>query len=459
MAIPPRPPESLQGRDRNPELRLDNGSRVAVIGGGPAGSFFSYFLLTMAGQAGLDIAVDVYEPRDFSQPGQSGCNKCGGIIYGSLVQSLATDGISLPSSVVQQGIGGYTFHTDEGSVRIKPPSEEKRIASVRRGAGPCGVALSLAASFDGFLLTLAEGKGARILRERVTEAVMIEGRPLVTTKSGRTEEYDLLAGALGVNSPDLRLFAGWGTGYAPPATTRTHITEILLGNDAIDKCLGDTMHVFLLDIPRLAFAAIIPKGEYATVCLLGDGIDQEMVDSFFRRPEVMRCFPSGWAPAGAQCRCFPSVTLGGAEGAYGDRFVMIGDCYVSRRYKDGIGSAYRTAKSAAQTAFMTGISGRDFHRHYRPVCDAIVNDNRFGKAVFGATNLIKRSSFLRRGVMRMTNAEQSGFASPRMSGVLWDTFTGNESHRNVFFRTLQPAFLARLLRETVMGWVFSLKSP
>ena len=454
----PRPPETPPARDRNPDLRLKRGSRVAVIGGGPAGSFFSYFLLTMAKQAGLDIGVDVYEPRDFSQPGQSGCNKCGGIIYGSLVQSLAADGISLPSSVVQQGIAGYTFHTDEGSVRIKPPSEEKRIASVRRGAGPCGVALSLSASFDGFLLTLAEGKGARIVRERVTEAVMIEGRPRVTTKSGRSEEYDLLAGALGVNSPDLKLFEGWGTGYAPPATTRTHITEILLGNDAIEKCLGDTMHVFLLDIPRLEFAAIIPKGEYATVCLLGKGIDQEMVDSFFRRPEVMSCFPAGWTPAGTQCRCFPSVTLGGAEGAYGDRFVMVGDCYVSRRYKDGIGSAYRTAKSAAQTAFMSGISGRDFHKHYRPVCDAVVNDNRFGKVVFTATNLIKKSPFLRRGVMRMTKGEQAGFATPRMSSVLWDTFTGNESHRNVFFRTLHPVFLARLLHETVTGWVFSLKS-
>jgi len=65
--------------------------------------------------------VDVFEPRNFSKPGQSGCNKCGGIIYGSLVQSLATDGIILPSSVVQEGIAGYTFHVDEGSVRIKPP--------------------------------------------------------------------------------------------------------------------------------------------------------------------------------------------------------------------------------------------------------------------------------------------------------------------------------------------------
>jgi len=457
MAIP-RPPESPPGRDQNPDLQLKDGSRVAVIGGGPAGSFFSYFLLTMAHQAALDIGVDIYEPRDFSKPGQSGCNKCGGIIYGSLVQSLATDGIFLPSSVVQQGIAGYTFHTDEGSVRIKAPSDEKRIASVRRGAGPCGAALSLSASFDDFLLTLAKEKGVRIVRERVTETVMIDGKPRVTTKSGHTEEYDLLVGALGVNSPDLKLFEGCGTGYTPPATTRTHITEILLGNDAIEECLGDTMHVYLLNIPRLEFAAIIPKGEYATVCLLGRDIDQEMVDSFFRRPEVLKCFPAGWTPAGTRCRCFPSVTLGGADGAFGDRFVMVGDCCVSRLYKDGIGSAYRTAKTAAQTAFFAGVSKQDFHTYYRPVCVSIACDNRYGRIVFAATSLIKKLPSLRRGVMRMTNGEQAGFATPRMSGVLWDTFTGNESHHNVFFRTLHPVFLARLLYETVTGWVFSLKS-
>jgi hypothetical protein len=45
---------------------LENGSRVAVMGGGPAGSLFSYFLLTMAERNGVEIRVDIYEPCDFS---------------------------------------------------------------------------------------------------------------------------------------------------------------------------------------------------------------------------------------------------------------------------------------------------------------------------------------------------------------------------------------------------------
>jgi uncharacterized protein (DUF2236 family) len=130
---------------------------------------------------------------------------------------------------------------------------------------------------------------------------------------------------------------------------------------------------------------------------------------------------------------------------------MIGDCCVSRLFKDGIGTAYRTAKTAAQTAFMAGVSRQDFHTYYRPVCVDVACDNRYGRAVFTITSLIKKSPFLRRGVMRMTNGEQAGFTAPRMSSVLWDTFTGNESHKSVFCRTLHPVFLARLLHGTVMG--------
>ncbi|MFN2220916.1 MAG: hypothetical protein ACK2UH_00060, partial [Candidatus Promineifilaceae bacterium] len=81
-------------------LQLGNGSRVAVIGGGPSGSYFSYFLLNMASMLGLSLHVDVYEPKDFNNVGPRGCNHCGGIVSESLVQILATEGINLPPDVV-----------------------------------------------------------------------------------------------------------------------------------------------------------------------------------------------------------------------------------------------------------------------------------------------------------------------------------------------------------------------
>ena len=37
------------------------------------------------------------------------------------------------------------------------------------------------------------------------------------------------------------------------------------------------MHVFLLDIPRLEIAALIPKGDYVTLAMLGEEIDDDLV--------------------------------------------------------------------------------------------------------------------------------------------------------------------------------------
>ena len=106
----------------SPSPKLEDGSKVAVMGAGPAGSFFAYFLLDMAQRVGMSLEVDLYEPRDFSRPGPSGCNMDAGIISESLVQHLAAEGINLPSAVIQQGIDSYVLHMDVGSVRIDTPN-------------------------------------------------------------------------------------------------------------------------------------------------------------------------------------------------------------------------------------------------------------------------------------------------------------------------------------------------
>jgi signal-transduction protein with cAMP-binding, CBS, and nucleotidyltransferase domain len=40
-----------------------------------------------------------------------------------------------------------------------------------------------------------------------------------------------------------------------------------------------------------------------------------------------------------------------------------------------------------------------------------------------------------------------------MSMVLWDTFTGSATYWDIFLRTLHPFFLARLLWETIIGFL------
>ncbi len=91
---------------------------MAVMGGGPAGSLFSYFLLDLAAKLNLNLQLDIYEPRNFSLTGPPGCNMCAGIISESLVQMLAVEGILLPPTVVQRGMDSYILYTDHGKTRF-----------------------------------------------------------------------------------------------------------------------------------------------------------------------------------------------------------------------------------------------------------------------------------------------------------------------------------------------------
>jgi flavin-dependent dehydrogenase len=429
---------------------LDDGSRVGVVGGGPAGSFFAFFLLEMSRRIGLDIQVDIYEPRDFSKIGPQGCNMCGGIISESLVQTLAVEGIKLPPAVVQRGIDSYFLHMDVGSVRIDTPLQEKRIAAVHRGCGPRDSQGTRYAGFDNFLLELAISKGARRLQQRVMGVNWDEGRPRVKAQTLTEETYDLLALAVGVNSTALKLLEGLGIGYQAPRSTKTYIRELCLGEERIKKYLGSSMHVFLLNIPRLEFAALIPKGEYVTLCLLGHDIDKELVQSFISSPEVKGCLPPDYQPPADFCHCSPKISVNGAVRPYADRMVFVGDCGMTRLYKDGIGAAYRTAKAAAKTVVFQGIGAADLERHYWPVCAAIQSDNRLGKVVFAVTSQIQKHRFARRAVWKMVSKEQQNRSGKmRMSTVLWDTFTGSAPYRDVFLRTLHPSFWSRLAWETV----------
>jgi flavin-dependent dehydrogenase len=429
------------------DLRLGPGSKVAVLGGGPAGSFFAYFLLDAADRIGLEVGVDVYEPRDFACPGPKGCNMCGGIISESLVQLLATEGINLPGKVIQRGIDSYTLHTDAGCVRIATPLQEKRIGAVHRGPGPRDLTHAVWESFDGHLQKLALAKGARVKALRVDEVTWNEGRPTLKARDGSCETYDLLAVAAGVNSPTLKFFEGAGLGYQPPATTKTHIREYKLSKELIAEHLGDSMHVFLLNIPRLEFAALIPKGEYVTVCLLGEEIDNALIDAFLAAPEVRGCFPPSWQADQVACRCSPKISVSGAVQPFADRLVFIGDSGTTRLYKDGIGAAYRTAKAAATTAVFHGIGVGDFASHYQPACERIERDNRIGKWIFAATREVQKRRFARAAVTHMTAAEQRGpSARRRMSLILWDMFTGSAPYRDILRNAAHPGFVVGLVR-------------
>lgn len=425
--------------------RLADGSHVAVMGGGPAGSFFSYFLLEMAERVGIGIKVDIYEPRDFSLPAPQGCNMCAGVISETLVQDLATEGINLPASIIQKAIDSYVMHTDVGSHRIDAAFHEKRIGTIFRGGGPRGWQEAKLRGFDDYLLSLAKNKGANHIQARVTGVERAKDHLHIKTNKNAVKEYDLLAVAAGVNTITLKLFETSEPKYKPPATIKTALREYRLGKDTIEKHFGDSLHVFLIDIPKLDMAMLVPKGDFVSVSILGKEIDEGLLHDFFTAPEVKNCFPRSWHWDQPDCQCAPRINIRAAIQPYGDQIVYIGDSGATRLLKDGMGTAYRSAKAAASCAILEGISSDDFRRYYAPFCRRMEIDNNFGRIFFFVTHLIQRMGFFRKAVLRMMAVEQcSARGTPRMSDIMWDTFTGSAPYQDIFLRTLHPAFISRL---------------
>ena len=263
---------------------LEDGSRIAVIGGGPSGSFFSIFALKMAKMIGKDINVTIYEPKDFTRDGPAGCNRCGGVISELLVQNLAVEGIILPESLVQRGINSYKLYTAHGKVLIETPTFERTIATIYRGGGPKGTIGKDKESFDNFLLNAAVREGAVHVPLKIDRIEYKNGRPVLFSKDEKISEPELVVGAIGVKSSTSKIFEELGFGYKRPETVTAAIAEIDIEGHTVSEIFGNSVHLFLLPMKGIKFAAMIPKGAYVTVCILGQNMNINSVSEFLDHP-------------------------------------------------------------------------------------------------------------------------------------------------------------------------------
>lgn len=413
---------------------LDNGAKIAVIGGGPTGSFFSIFALKMAKMLDKEINLTIFEPKDFTKEGPASCNRCGGIISELLVQTLAVEGMNLPDSVVQRGINSYELHTDYGSVHIATPSLEKKIATVYRGGGPKGMG-GEKESFDNFLVSEAVSEGAVHERLKIDSIVYRNKRPVLYSQGQEIMDADLVVGAFGVNSPTAKIIEEINFGYKKPETVSTAIAELGYTKDVVDNYFGKSVHLFLLPLKNIKFAAMIPKQSYVTLCILGRDINANTVKNFMESPVVREVLPDK-IPLEPACRCLPKMNVRAPERPFADRMVMCGDAGSTRLFKDGIGAAYIMGKAAAKTAIFNGVSEHDFQTNYYPVYKSLIIDNMFGKFLYAFTNLYQHREAFTRMMLGVVRKEQSRDDNNRkvLSSILWDMFTGNERYKNVFFR-------------------------
>ena len=415
---------------------LEDGSRIAVIGGGPTGSFFSIFALKMAKMMGKDLNVTIYEPKDFTRDGPAGCNRCGGVISELLVQNLAVEGIILPESLVQRGINSYNLYTAHGKVLIETPTFERTIATIYRGGGPKGTTGKDKESFDNFLLNAAVREGAVHAPLKIDRIEYKNGRPVLFSKDEKISEPELVVGAIGVKSNTSKIFEEMGFGYKRPETVTAAIAEIDIEGHTVSEIFGNSVHLFLLPMKGIKFAAMIPKGAYVTVCILGQNMNINSVSEFLDHTVVKSILPKDGLFK-IECRCLPKMNVQAPVSPFTDRVVLCGDAGSTRLFKDGIGAAYIMGKAAARTAVFQGVGKEHFLKEYYPVYKSIINDNLFGKFLFSVTDIVKKYKALTKGMLAVVQKEQEDTDNQKvMSSILWDMFTGNERYKNIFMRSM-----------------------
>ncbi len=444
------------------DLVLTNGSKIAVIGAGPAGAFFSLFAAQMASNMGLEVSVLLFDGKDFTRAGPKGCNLCAGVIAETLVERLKRRGVVLPEGKVQRKIEGYYLQVKAGSFLLRHPGGKKQITTVFRGNGPRFSVTEDNVSFDDYLLDHVRHRGIKLVAETV-QRVEYPSDPgdLVKVICGSrddesTFEVDLVVGAFGLNTDLMRKIQNLNFGYKPPRTFNARCIEIRLNSSFIQKQFGDNIFVYNWGAAQgMLFAGIIPKKDYITINVIGKrdvkrGDVLEFLDLLVARGKL----PKERSRSMQVCQCAPSVPTTAAKRPYHHRLVIIGDASCSRYYKNGIESAFETAKYAAETAFNRGLSSFAFKSGYFSRVKRMIRDNFYGKILFKIYDLVYDRTFLSQVLLKVVLDEERRGKAKYMREVLWNMYTGNIPYGRILLKFSHPVLQWRLLITTFeLGFV------
>lgn len=436
------------------DLALKDGSKIAIIGGGPAGSFFAHFAQKWIAKKGIDVSTTIFDGKDFLQRGPRGCNLCAGVIAESLNEKLKEEGIFLPEERIINRVEGYCLHVNNNYLLLSCAENDKNsIATIFRGNGPRYSTFPEIISFDDFLLSWVQERGTKVIPQPVWEIKLPKKKNnpislLHGKKEGLNEfEADLVVGAFGVNTYLMKKIQNLGFGYNPPSTLIIYQAELKLDREKVLENFGNTIHVYMPKSKAIRYATVIPKGDYITITLIGHkDATKDFLQEFLNLEEIKKKIPL-FKP---QCFCYPRIVVSPSKKPFTDRLIMIGDASFSRHYKNGIETAFITAQLAAETAFGTGIGAFSFsHSYYKQAKKLIIKDNYYGQFLFSINDMISSIPLLTQSHMSLAKRKTNKGSSKKLRLILWNMFTGNIPYKDIFKIALDIRLHTSILFNTI----------
>jgi len=348
----------------------------------------------------------------------------------------------LPNEIIQGHIDYIWIHGQWKNFRLRVP-KDAQVYSVFRGSLP-GRRMGRPAGFDGFLLGEAVKAGARIQYGEVQAiAYGTSGMPNLTVRapSGETGWLDasFVSIATGINAHggfdyrDDALIASarrMNPDFVPGKSRKSFTFELDVDEDYLGRNINREIYFIEYGSKHLALehTALIPKGRFLTVAMIGRCIDEavlprdslQIVRDFLKLPHIDRILP-GIAGAPLACACAPRMTVTTAKSPFGDRFAIIGDAVGSQLNQDGLYSTHATASRLAKTVLHEGIDKQALARGYGKAVKWLVVDNRFGQMVFATSRVAFTMPVVSRVVYQAfaTECKVRDERSRPLSVVLW----------------------------------------
>ena len=421
-------------------LRLENGSTVAIVGGGPAGAACAITLIREARRTGLALKVTLFESKDFKVH----YNQCVGVLSPPLTDILESElGLSLPTGLVKREIYAYRLHSKNNEVLLLGKNTSGPTFTVRR------------LLFDAFLLGQAQAMGVEVVRSRVSDIEFV--RP---DRSDEVRIYSdsgylraaAVVGAFGLDEAMLSAFERAtknSVGYRRPSKyLRTFITKFHVDKVFIEQKLGNIIYAFLMpdSVSRVEFGAITPKGDHLIINIAGREVTSLDMDKFLELPQVRAHLPPFDRDSLHYFEGkFPTAP---AKNPYGDRFVLVGDATGwMRPFKGkGVNIALLTGVRAARIMVRRGLAEEDLAQYARD-CKELLDDYYFGVGVRLFCRWASKNGLFDRLV-------ELGKIDPVLYDSLFDSVSGQASFKDIIkrnfnrhlFKKLGAVFFANYLR-------------